>query len=362
MDIDKISEWANMWQVKFNPDKTETIQFTRKRTPVKSPLTMQGTTIKEVQSHKHLGITLQNDCTWKEHISDIVKKVGPMINCLRSYKYRLSRKTLEIMYKSYILPMFDYCSHVWDNCTNEQSLLLENLNLDALRTICGAVRGTSHQKIYSETNCKPLRDRRYVSKLTTFYKMTNNLVPDYVCQLVPPTVSSNTNYNLRNSSNIRNLNCRTVSYANTFLPSTVNLWNNLPDPFTSANTIREFKSLISPNLTTISIFDLNSGSRFCQIIHCRLRLGCSDLNGDKYNRHLITNPTCHCGYHNEDDVHYFFKCASYQHYRNNMYFYSNGFDLKSVFYGNLNKSATENTLLLNSIHQFIVQTDRFNSH
>jgi len=69
---------------------------------------MDDIRIKEVTNHKHLGITFQSDCLWDKHIDDIVNKVSPMINCLRSFKYRLSRNTLDTMYKSFILPVFDY--------------------------------------------------------------------------------------------------------------------------------------------------------------------------------------------------------------------------------------------------------------
>ena len=54
--------------------------------------------------HKHLGITLENNCKWDEHISNISSKVNMLINCLRHFRYKLGRKALQIMYKSFILP------------------------------------------------------------------------------------------------------------------------------------------------------------------------------------------------------------------------------------------------------------------
>ena len=77
-DLDTISQWARKWQVTFNPNKTETIQFSRKAKPSLKPnLLMDGTIIKEVKSHKHLGVTLQSDCTWTDHINDISQKSSP---------------------------------------------------------------------------------------------------------------------------------------------------------------------------------------------------------------------------------------------------------------------------------------------
>jgi hypothetical protein len=169
-DLNTISEWAGKWQVNFNPQKNESILFSRKlnQSP-KIPLVMQGNIIKEVNYHKHLGVTFQTNCSWDKHIVDLIRKASPMINCLRRYRYRLSRRTLETIYKSFILPIFDYCDFIWDNCNKEHVKLLENLNLDALRTICGATRGTSHNSLYLETGLGPL-----VHKLSVLYKIKNS--------------------------------------------------------------------------------------------------------------------------------------------------------------------------------------------
>ncbi|XP_067680497.1 uncharacterized protein [Haliotis asinina] len=61
--LQKISTWANTWQVKFNPENTETIQFSRKRIANPRPsLFMQGIPINEVDEHKHL-VTLRRGCS-----------------------------------------------------------------------------------------------------------------------------------------------------------------------------------------------------------------------------------------------------------------------------------------------------------
>ena len=37
------------------------------------------------------------------------------------------------------------------------------------------------------------------------------------------------------------------------------------------------------------------GKRKCNIIHSRLRMGCSELNAHLYDYHVIENPKCACG-------------------------------------------------------------------
>ena len=61
--------------------------------------------------------------------------VSRYYRCLPSYKYRLSRKSLENTYKSFNLPILYYADVVWNNCTIKMVDELEQLHLDAIRTI-----------------------------------------------------------------------------------------------------------------------------------------------------------------------------------------------------------------------------------
>ena len=93
------------------------------------------------------------------------------------------------MYKSFILPVLDYGDIIWDNCTEILSNKLEEVQLDALRTISGSVRGTSHAKLYQETGFIPLKERRKRHKLLLFFKFVNNMLPAHINRKIPELVS-----------------------------------------------------------------------------------------------------------------------------------------------------------------------------
>ena len=164
------------WKVRFYEEKTEQLNFTRGQNQ-NQQLTFGSTILKETPSHKHLGVILQNNCRWDEHIRSVINKTSTLISCLRSYKYKISRKALETMYKSFVLPLFDYADIVWDNCTDNQSKKLESLHLEAIRIIIGGIRGTSHQKLYIESGFCTLKERRKRHKLLMFHKMILGLCP-----------------------------------------------------------------------------------------------------------------------------------------------------------------------------------------
>ena len=56
-----------------------------------------------------------------------------------------------VQFELILLPQFDYADIVWDNCSGILSNMLENLHLEAIRIILGAVRRTSHEKLSKES-------------------------------------------------------------------------------------------------------------------------------------------------------------------------------------------------------------------
>ena len=54
---------------------------------------------------------------------------------MRLFKYDLDRKSLTRFYMTYIRPILEYASIIWDNCTKTQPGLLESINLEAARII-----------------------------------------------------------------------------------------------------------------------------------------------------------------------------------------------------------------------------------
>jgi hypothetical protein len=63
--------------------------------------------------------------------------------------------------------------------------------------------GTSRifkSRVYCETGWEKLIVRGEVKKLNLFYKIINNEAPEYLSELIPPTVAESNNYNFSYSS------------------------------------------------------------------------------------------------------------------------------------------------------------------
>ncbi|XP_070179104.1 uncharacterized protein [Littorina saxatilis] len=368
-DLDKISAWANKWKVKFNETKTELLNIQRDLIPPQ-PLFFNNVFLEKVDQHKHLGVILQSTCKWDAHIQSIVKKANLLINCLRFYKYRLSRKSLEIMYKSFILPHFDYADVVWDNCTKIMADALEKLHLEALRIIIGGVKGTSHAKLYEESGLCSLEERRKRHKLIVFHKMIHNTgadlvrpcnkCPQYLVNVLPPLVVDINPYHRRRPLERYVPPHRTELFRNSFIPKTTVLWNTLPDNVKMTTSLSEFKNYLSSADFKVPCH-YYFGERFEQVHHCRLRIGMSDLNFDLCKRHLKDCSQCECGYPSETAEHYLLHCPLYRDIRllsidnlTNDYKY-----IEILLKGIPQYSRNVNQTIFITVQDYIRQTGRF---
>ena len=170
-DIEKVHEWAIKWLVTFNPTKSESIIFSRKRNkPLHPPIVMDQKQINEVSSHKHLGVFLSNDCTWHEHMEYIKSKAWKRINVMRKLKFILDRRSLQTIYLTFIRPLLEYANVVWDNCTLYEVNELEKIQYEAARIVTGTTKLVSINSLLLETGWETLAYRRKKHKLQLFLK------------------------------------------------------------------------------------------------------------------------------------------------------------------------------------------------
>ena len=149
-DLREIARWANTWLIILNPTKTKSMTLTWKKETNWHEAKFNNMTIQDEKTHKHLGITFPFDATWDEHLQNIYKKTAYRLNIMKMLNYDLDRKSLNRFYISFIWPMLEYGNILWDNCTKQQSDLLESIQLDAARIITGLRKGTSHQVLLNE--------------------------------------------------------------------------------------------------------------------------------------------------------------------------------------------------------------------
>ena len=111
--------------------------------------------------------------------------------------------------------------------------------------------------------------------------MHHDLTPPYLSSLVTLSISETTRYNVRNADDYTTINCRTQLYYTSFVPSVVREWNGLPGAVKQISSLHSFKVFLNQDRTVVPKY-FNHGKRKTQVLHTRLRTGCSSLNNDLY--------------------------------------------------------------------------------
>ena len=136
----------------FNPDTTKQAQeviFSRKvKKTVHPPLLFNNASVTRTSSHKHLGIILDNQLKFDDHIKMVFRKISKTIGLLRKLHNFLPRAALIAIYKAFIRSHLDYGAILYDQaCKMSFHQKLEYIQYNACLVITGAMRGTSIEKL-----------------------------------------------------------------------------------------------------------------------------------------------------------------------------------------------------------------------
>ena len=243
--LNTLNNWALKWGMEFNPSKTEIMIFSNNKIKSKPNITFKGINLKQVPSHKHLGIHLSEDMHWTLHINNCTKKASKKLGQLRRNSFKLKTHQMIDIYKSMIRLILEYGSVLIDNCSTNDSLKLQQCQRTAALICTGAMRRTESKLLMDYLGWKSLQERRKLMKLSMFYKIVRRTAPPYLHKYA--TIAAPSSHSLRNRScaHIVPIKCRLESYKKSFIPSTIETWNNLPDSIQNSNKLFTFQTQIS---------------------------------------------------------------------------------------------------------------------
>jgi len=104
-----------------------------------TPFLFNNTHLSETDTHTHLGLQFHNSLSWHTHIIHLHQKVMTKINCPCSFVNLLPRHALLTIYKTNILPVFDYGSIIYNNFSDYDNRILDKSQLSAARIILGCL-------------------------------------------------------------------------------------------------------------------------------------------------------------------------------------------------------------------------------
>ena len=256
-------------------------------------LLLNDTKLTNVNNHKHLGLMISNNMSWSSHINEILAKAEKRPSMMRRSKRILPRSYLDKLYKIMILPLLDYCDVIYDSYTMYESKQHDKLQRKASLSCTGASRITSNEKLLKELGWQKLTNRRTSHRLVLFYKILNDLTPQYLKHLFNLIPHNTNNYQLRRINFFLVPLIHRESFSKSYFAKTIRDWNKLPNDVIQSQSLNIFKTRIRSLYEPLVQNKLHSyGHDLSKVNHCRIRLGLSHLNSHLHRYNLVDSPSC----------------------------------------------------------------------
>ena len=134
-EITKVYSWLLSNKLMLNAAKSKFMIFFKVPKVVpRLSLTIAGNPIEQVNEFNFLGITLDQNITWKPHITKMAIKIARVIGVLNKLKHIFPQHILLTIYNSLIQPHLIYGSYLWGlNCKRLKILQKKAVRILAFR-------------------------------------------------------------------------------------------------------------------------------------------------------------------------------------------------------------------------------------
>ena len=110
-DALKLSGWFRENYMKLNDDKCHLLVFGDKTNDVS--VTVGNSLIKESTEEKLLGVTIDKDLSFKNHLDSLCKKASQKLHALARISKFMDTDRVVLMMNTFVMSQFSYCPLIW---------------------------------------------------------------------------------------------------------------------------------------------------------------------------------------------------------------------------------------------------------
>ena len=210
----------------------------------KSPevVSIDGIQITSSTAETLLGITINSELNFENHLSAICNKASRKINALgRTDNYMLLEKRRIVM-KTFIESQFNYCPLIWMFHSRNMNNKVNRLHERALRIVYFDFK-SSFEGLLMKGNSSSIHERNIQSLAIEIYKFLNGLSPSFLNNVFHKNVSNS--YDLRNHKDLYSRNPKTVRYGTeTVSYIALKIWSKVPETIKMSSSLESFKTKI----------------------------------------------------------------------------------------------------------------------
>lgn len=178
-ELNKLKQWCDANELTVNPSKSTSLVIYPKLRTANNEIKFlyNNENISNCQYTKYLGITLDNQLNFKEHIKSLEKKINKGVGILGKLKTILPSKTLVTLYYALLHPHLMYGIATWGStCTTYKNKLRSTQN-KAIKIICNIDPRQSSTPGYKKLQILKLDDIYKHETAKLMHKHSNNALP-----------------------------------------------------------------------------------------------------------------------------------------------------------------------------------------
>ena len=244
-DINMLYSTSLSWGLQMNPNKCAILRFSRAYNDLTpAEYSMNGLAIPSVKSHLDLGVLIDTDLKFHNHIRSAVHKAGGLAqNFLKSTVCRKPEFMLFLL-TTHIRPIIEYCSCIWNTGYLGDLKLLESVQRRWTKQIEN-VRNLEYGDRLRALNLYSVQGRLIRADLIQYWKIFNGkscITTTDMFQVAPQSGTRGHCHKIFMPSACTDVRKRF------FNVRCVPAWNSLPQHVVTAPNLPVFKKLLAETL------------------------------------------------------------------------------------------------------------------
>jgi ribonuclease P/MRP protein subunit RPP40 len=172
-DLQKLLDWSEKWQMRFNIEKCKWIHF-GKENDLDFRFEMNGKHLEELKEIKDLGIIVSHDLKVGNQCHTAAKKSNQVLGLIQRTFKNKKLKMMKILYKSLVRPHIDYNIQAWRPHLVKDINILERVQRRATRMI-EECKGKNYVERLRLANLTDLETRRSRADLIEVYRIMTGI-------------------------------------------------------------------------------------------------------------------------------------------------------------------------------------------
>ena len=258
----KIESWLVANRLTLNVSKTHYMIFHRSRIKtVDHDLILNGNVVKRVTSTKFLGIIVDDQLKWKQHINYIKNKISKSIGIIYKARNYVNRHTLRNLYYTFVYPYLIYCVEVWGNTCDSYLEPLILKQKQCIRTITFSQFKAHTEPLFQELNILSFHKLVIHRISLLMYKNYADILPTSIASLFIRNDVYHDHYT-RVSSLLHVPVGHTGLIYKTFRFSAIKIWNYVEANVSINSSYTSFKNAIKCHLLGNNVNNLFRSVKF----------------------------------------------------------------------------------------------------